>query len=109
MWNDAEGSTFWYIESNNRPFITEVSKQQFKKDNKAQLIPSQPNEREACNIHFLYGGLLATHLVCLVQEILRKGSLMPVPQPPRISDVVINQQTGKKLFQASGQLHANSF
>ncbi len=73
-----------------------------------QLIPSQPNEKEACNIHFLCGGLLATHLACLVQEILRKGSLIPVPQPPRIGDVVVNQQAGKKLPQASRQLHANS-
>jgi hypothetical protein len=32
----------------------------------------------------------ATHLACLVQEILRKGSLMPIPQPPRIDDVVEN-------------------
>ncbi len=55
------------------------------------LIPSQPNERETYNIQFLYGGLLATHLACLVKEILRKGSLMPIPQPPRISDVVVNQ------------------
>jgi len=54
------------------------------------LIPSQPNEREACNIQFLYGGLLATHLACLVKEILCKGSLMLVPQPPRIGDVVVN-------------------
>jgi hypothetical protein len=55
------------------------------------LIPSQPNERETYNIQFLYGGLLATHLACLVKEILRKGSLMPIPQPPRIGDVVVNQ------------------
>jgi hypothetical protein len=34
---------------------------------------------------------------------------MLVPQPPRIGDVVVNQQAGKKLPQASGQLHANSF
>jgi hypothetical protein len=73
------------------------------------LIPSQPNEREACNIQFLCGGLLATHLVCLVKEILRKGSLMPIPQPPKIGDIVVNQQAGKKLPQASGQLHASSF
>ncbi len=73
------------------------------------LIPSQPNEREACNIQFLCGGLLATHLACLVKEILHKGSLMPVPQPPRIGEVVVNQQVGKKLPQASGQLHACSF
>jgi hypothetical protein len=106
--NDAKGLAFWYIESNNRPFNREVPRQQFKEDNKAQLIPSQPNEREACNIHFLYGGLLATHLACLVQEILRKGSLMPVPQPLKIGDVE-NQQAGKKLSQASGQLHASSF
>ncbi len=109
MRNDVEGSTFWYIESNNRPFNREISRQQFKEDNIAQLIPSQPNEREACNIHFLCGGLLATHLACLVQEILRKGSLMLVPQPPRIGDVVENQQAGKKLLQASRQLHASSF
>jgi hypothetical protein len=73
------------------------------------LIPSQPNEREACNIQFLSGGLLATHLACLVQDILRKGSLMPVPQPPKISDVVEDKQAGKKLSQASGELHVNSF
>jgi hypothetical protein len=73
------------------------------------LIPSQPNEREACNIQFLCGGLLATHVACLVQEILRKGSLMHVPQPPRIGDVVVNQHAGKKLSQAFGQLHASSF
>ncbi len=73
------------------------------------LIPSQPNKREACNIQFLCGGLLATHLACLVKEIFRKGSLMPVPQPPRIGDVVVNQQAGKKLLQTCGQLHANSF
>jgi hypothetical protein len=97
VWNDAEGSTFWYIESNNRPFNREVSKQQFKEDSRAQLIPSQPNEREA------------NHLACLVQEILHKGSLMLVPQPPRIGDIVENQQAGKKLPQASGQLHASSF
>jgi len=97
VWNDAEGSTFWYIESNNRPFNREVSKQQFKEDSRVQLIPSQPNEREA------------THLACLVQEILHKGSLMLVPQPPRIGDVVENQQAGKKLPQASGRLHASSF
>jgi hypothetical protein len=109
VWNDVEGSTFWYIESNNRPFNREVSRQQFKENNRTQFIPSQPNEREACNIHLLCGGLLATHLVCLVQEILRKGSLMPVPQPPKIGDVVENQQAGKKLPQASGELHANSF
>jgi hypothetical protein len=34
---------------------------------------------------------------------------MPVPQPPRIGDVVVNQQAGKKLLQTCGQLHANSF
>ncbi len=34
---------------------------------------------------------------------------MLVPQPPRIGDVVVNQQAGKKLPQASRQLHANSF
>jgi hypothetical protein len=34
---------------------------------------------------------------------------MPVPQPPRIGDVIENQQAGKKLLQASGQLHASSF
>jgi hypothetical protein len=73
------------------------------------LIPSQPNEREACNIQFLCGGLLATHLACLVKEILRKGSLMPVPQSPRIGDIVVNQQASKKLPQASGQLHASNF
>jgi hypothetical protein len=73
------------------------------------LIPSQPNEREACNIQFLCGGLLATHLACLVKEILRKGSLMPIPQLPRIGDVIVNQQAGKKLPQTSGQLHASSF
>jgi hypothetical protein len=50
-----------------------------------------------------------THLVCLVQEILHEGSLMHVPQPPRIGDVVINQQASKKLPQASRQLHASSF
>jgi hypothetical protein len=66
------------IGSNNWSFNREVSRQQFKKNNRAQLIPSQPNEREAYNIHFLCGSLLATHLVCLVQEILRKGSLMLV-------------------------------
>jgi len=109
VWNNAKGSAFWYIESNNRPFNREVSRQQFKDDSRAQLIPSQPNEREACNIHFLCGGLLATHLACLVQEILRKGSLMHVPQPPMIDDVVENQQAGKKLPQASGQLHSSSF
>jgi hypothetical protein len=54
------------------------------------LIPSQPNEKEACNIQFFCGGFLATHLTCLVKEILRKGSLMPVPQPPRIGEVVVN-------------------
>jgi len=48
-------------------------------------------------MHFLCGGLLATHLACLVQEILCKGSLMPVPQSPKIGDVVENQQTSKKL------------
>ncbi len=85
------------------------SRQQFKEDNKTQFIPSQPNEREACNIHFLCGGLLATHLVCLVQEILRKGSLMPIPQLPRIGGVVVNQQACKKLPQAFGQLHTSSF
>ncbi len=79
MWNDAAGSTFWYIESNYWSFNREISRQQFKEDNIAQLIPSQPNEREAYNIHFLCGGLLATHLACLVQEIFRKGSLMLVP------------------------------
>jgi hypothetical protein len=100
--NDDEGLAFWYIESNNRPFNRKVSRQQFKKDSRAQLIPSQPNEREACNIHFLCGGLLATHLACLVQEILRKCSLMLVPQTPRIGDVVENQQADKKLPQASG-------
>ncbi len=73
------------------------------------FIPSQPNEREAWNIQFLCGGLLATHLACLVQEILLKGSLMLVPQPPRIGDVVVNQQAGKKLSQAFGQLHASNF
>jgi hypothetical protein len=52
---------------------------------------------------------LATHLACLVQEILRKGSLMPVPHPPKIGDVVVNQQAGKKLSQTSGQLHASNF
>ncbi len=109
MRNDVEGSAFWYIKSNNQPFNREVSRQQFKEDNRTQLIPSQPNEKEACNIHFLCGGLFATHLACLVQEILRKGSFMPVPQPPKIGDVVVNQHAGKKLPQASGQLHANSF
>ncbi len=104
MWNDGEGSTFWYIESNNWSFNREVSKQQFKEYNKAQL-----NEREAYNIRFLSEGFLATHLACLVQEILRKGSLMLVPHSPRIVDVVENEQVGKKLPQASGQLHANSF
>jgi len=34
---------------------------------------------------------------------------MPIPQPPKIGDVVENQQAGKKLPQASGELHANSF
>jgi hypothetical protein len=34
---------------------------------------------------------------------------MPVPQPPKIGDVVENQQVGKKLPQASGQLHASNF
>jgi hypothetical protein len=34
---------------------------------------------------------------------------MLVPQPPRIGDIVINQQADKKLPQAFGQLHANSF
>ncbi len=90
MRNDVEGLSFWYIESNNRPFNKEVSRQQFKENSRAQLIPSQPNEREACNIHFLCGGLLTTHLACLEQEILRKGSIMFVPQPPRIGDVVVN-------------------
>jgi hypothetical protein len=66
------------------------SKQQFKEDIRGQLIPSQPNKRETCNIHFLCEGLLATHLVCLVQEILHKGSLVHVPQPPKIGDVVVN-------------------
>ncbi len=60
-------------------------------------------------MHFLYGGLLATHLACFVQEILRKGSLMHVPQLPTIGDIVENQQAGKKLQQASGELHVNSF
>jgi hypothetical protein len=47
--NDVEASVFWYIESNNQPFNREVSRQQFKEDSRAQLIPSQPNEREAYN------------------------------------------------------------
>jgi hypothetical protein len=34
---------------------------------------------------------------------------MLVPQLPRIGDVVENQQVGKKLQQASGQLHTSSF
>jgi hypothetical protein len=34
---------------------------------------------------------------------------MHVPQPPRIGDVVENQQVGKKLPQAFGELHASSF
>ncbi len=34
---------------------------------------------------------------------------MPIPQPPRIGDVIVNQQAGKKLPQASGQLHASNF
>jgi len=34
---------------------------------------------------------------------------MLVPQPPRIADVVENEKAGKKLLQASGELHANSF
>ncbi len=104
MWNDAEGSTFWYIESNNWSFNREVSRQQFKEDDIAQL-----NEREAYNISFLCGGVLATHLACLVQEILRKGSLMLVPQSPRIADIIENEQAGKKLPQASGELHASNF
>jgi hypothetical protein len=34
---------------------------------------------------------------------------MLVPQSPKIGDVVVNQQAGKKLPQASGQLHTSSF
>jgi hypothetical protein len=34
---------------------------------------------------------------------------MLVPQPLRIADVVENEQAGKKLSQAFGELHANSF
>jgi len=33
---------------------------------------------------------------------------MPIPQSPKIGDVVVNQQAGKKLPQASGHLHASS-
>jgi hypothetical protein len=34
---------------------------------------------------------------------------MPVPQPPRIGNVVEDEQAGKKLPQASGELNASSF
>jgi hypothetical protein len=34
---------------------------------------------------------------------------MHVPQLPRIGDVIEDEQAGKKLPQASGELHANSF
>jgi hypothetical protein len=34
---------------------------------------------------------------------------MPVPQSPKIGDVVEDQQAGKKLSQASGELHASKF
>jgi hypothetical protein len=34
---------------------------------------------------------------------------MHVPQPPRIGDIIENQQASKKLPQVSGELHANSF
>jgi hypothetical protein len=34
---------------------------------------------------------------------------MLVPHPPKIGDIVENQQDNKKLPQASGQLHASNF
>ncbi len=56
MRNDAEGSAFWYIESNNRPFNREVSMQQFKEDNNIiyQIVLKSNHLKNYVNTTFHY-------------------------------------------------------